>query len=355
METRSLSMKGALVAGLLALFFYLSGFWILPNWFFTPLPILYAFRKGGTGKGMVALGWGLVFLAILYAGLLPLAVEKGAPKLFEIFLWLPGMAPASGAIPENLWAVMVGNFAFLAILGALLGEFESRGYSVSRLVAQTLALEALFFLLWLAWFYGGDLKALAGEIESYFVEALTAVAKLPQPNEELQAYVTFIGRRSQRIAYYAARLLPAFFINGTIFVIWLNIVVCKTVFYRDGFFAGLGPLGRWRLPFSFIWVAIGFAFGLLMDIYFFKSGSLKLIAINAFIVFAMIYFLQGLAILAFFTVRWALSPLTRIFLYLLLVLFFQFVSIFLVVIGFFDSWFDFRRLTGKATSPLPPP
>jgi uncharacterized protein YybS (DUF2232 family) len=153
------------------------------------------------------------------------------------------------------------------------------------------------------------------------------------------------------VIYYAVRLIPGMILAMAIFVTWLNIVVSRRIFLKEGFFEKLGSLKQWQVPFGFVWAWIGIALLLVADIYFLKVNYLKLFAFNAFIIFGLIYFFQGLAILAFYNQRWALPPLARLVFYLLFFIFFQPFSLILLAVGFFDSWFNFRKLTPKAKSP----
>jgi hypothetical protein len=300
---------------------------------------------------LAAIATAILVLAVFYLGLIPW-VEKafGRETVFEIFFWLPGMIPelAEKGLTPAVWGI--SYYLFYAALGALLGEFESRNYSLNRLMGEVVALMALLLLVWLAWYARGDFSALVRGLEGYFTQLIHALLQVPQPNEEVQAQFQFLKERAPQIAAYTVRLLPGMLLNLILFVTWLNLVVSRRIFFKDLLFPALGAMRRWRLPFFVVWLVIGAAFLLIADQYLLHVGWLKFSALNAFLLFALIYFFQGLAIMVFYSVRWALSPMIRFLLYAILVLFFQPIGLLLMAFGFFDSWFDFRRLTPKAAS-----
>jgi len=91
-----------------------------------------------------------------------------------------------------------------------------------------------------------------------------------------------------------------------------------------------------------VWIVILSGFALLLPV-----QQLQIIAMNALVVLGTIYLLQGLAIITFYFERWRLPRILQAIFYGFLVLQ-QFASLGAVLLGFFDIWFDFRRLSKKA-------
>lgn len=336
-----------LLSAVLSLFLYLSGFFV----WLTPLPLLLVFYRGKSLKGFAAIGAAAAILALLYFAAIPWVEARfGSKRVFEIFFFMPGMVPelAGKGMPPATWGM--GYYLFFAALGALLGEFESRNYSPTRLVGQTAGLAALLVFLWIAVYTRGNFPGLVTGLETYFVDLIRSLLEVQQANEEVQVQIRFLRDHAEQIAAYTVGMLPGMVINVILFVTWLNIVVSRKVFYKELLFPALGPLRRWRLPFAAVWAVIAAAFLLIADRYLFQTGWLQFVAYNAFLVFLLVYFFQGLAIMVFFSVRWSLSPMIRFLLYAILILFFQPVGLLLVAFGFFDSWFDFRKLTPKPAS-----
>ncbi|HKX11681.1 MAG TPA: DUF2232 domain-containing protein [bacterium] len=341
----TLGWRGVFGLGLISLALYLSGLLV----WLTPLPVLYAYRKGGMLKSLVAVLIPTALLWLVYEGLVPYFSENyGAEQALKFFFWVPGLGLASPGSTWNPAIFGIVYYLFFALLGVLLGEFEPQPYRMTRLVGQTAGFVGVCLLSWLLLYTAGHWTAFVQGLEAYFVRLLEEVSKVPPGNEEMELQWSLIRSNAPSIAFYAVRLLPAMIFNMLIFVVWLNVVVSRRLFgAKAAWFPSVGNLHRWRFPFAGVWVLIGFALLLALDIYVVKGEVLKLLAINAFLVFGLVYLFQGLAIVAFYLGRWNLSPMLRLLFYSILVLFFQPLSFLLVAFGFFDSWFDFRRLQKK--------
>lgn len=340
----TLGWRGALWLGLISLALYLSGLLV----WLTPLPVLYAYRKGQL-RSMVAILIPALLLAVIYEGLVPYFSENyGAEQALKIFFWVPGLGLAAPGQSWNPAVFGIVYYLFFALIGALLGEFEPQPYRMTRLVGQTVGIVGLCLLSWLLVYTAGHWADFVQGLEAYFVRLLEEITKAPAGNEEMELQWSLIRSHAPSIAFYAVRLLPAMVLNMLIFVAWLNVVVARRLFgAKAAWFPSVGNLQRWRFPFAGVWILIGFALLLVLDIYVVQGEALRLLAINAFLVFGLIYLFQGLAIVAFYLGRWNLSPMLRLLFYSILVLFFQPLSFLLVAFGFFDSWFDFRRLQRK--------
>ena len=339
-----LKVKGVLVTGGLAVLLYLSG---LLLWL-TPIPILYAYKKSGRQAAWGGLIFALIFLAFLYFGVIHwVSGYFGWEKVQQYLFWLPGVGLAAGnALLPGTYGLPY--FFFYGLMGLLLGFWEFKEKSATLLVTKVVAILAVGVLAWVFLQSGGSFTSLVAGTEAYFQELLKQMLQKPaEGNPELQEQLAVLQSYGPTVIYYAVRLIPGMILAMAIFVTWLNIIVSRRFFWKDLFFEKLGPLKVWQLSFGFVWALIGVAFLLVVDIYFLKVNYLKLFAINAFIVFGLIYFFQGLAILAFFNQRWALPPMARLIFYVLFFIFFQPFSLILLTIGFFDSWFDFRKLTPR--------
>lgn len=338
--------KGILATGGLAVLLYLSG---LLLWL-TPVPLLFAWKKKGPRAAWGGMLFGLILLGVLYLGLVPwVSGQLGWEKAQQYLFWLPGVGVATG----NVWlpgAFGLPYYFFYGLMGILLGLWEPRDKTPTLLVAKVVGILSVAVSFWVFWRSGGSLSGLIGSIEGYFQDLLGQMLKTPAEGApELRDQMAVLQSYGPTLIYYAVRLIPGMILAMAIFVAWLNIIVSRRLFWKDLFFEKLGSLKHWQLPFGFVWALIGVALLLVADIYLFKINYLKLFAFNAFIVFGLIYFLQGLAILAFYNQRWSLPPIVRLVFYLLFFIFFQPFSIILLAVGFFDSWFDFRKITPRPT------
>ncbi|MDX1387014.1 MAG: DUF2232 domain-containing protein, partial [bacterium] len=274
-------------------------------------------------------------------------LEKAAQYLF----WLPGVAAAPG-VPWHAGSFGLAYFVFYGALGWMLGYWEGKETNATHLGAKVVGVLTLVIVLWVLWQTGGNFKLFIQETENYFHTFLTQMtSQVPEDaGSELQDQLALLQTHGDKIVFYTVRLIPGMLMAGVLFIFWLNLLLARKLFIKDQFFKGLGPLKRWQLPFSFVWGLIGLALLLLGDIYFFKVGYFKFLALNLFIPFGLIYFLQGLAILAYYGQRWSIPPLVKLLGYLVFLIFFQPIGVILLGLGFFDSWFDFRKLAPKEAS-----
>lgn len=330
--------------GGLAVLLYLSG---LLLWL-TPVPFLVTGKKKGPKAAWGGLLLGLILLGVMYLGLVPWLVQHlGWEKAQQFLFWLPGIGLGSGN-SRLAGAFGLPYFFFYGLMGTLLALWEPTDKNPTLLVAKVVGILLVAVLLWVFWWSGGALSELIGRAEGYFQGLLGQMLKGPAEGApEIREQMAVLRTYGPTVIYYAVRLIPGMILAMAIFVTWLNIVVSRRLFWKDSFFENLGSLKQWQLPFGFVWALIGVALLMVADIYLLKINYLKLFALNAFIVFGLIYFFQGLAILAFYNQRWALPPWVRLIFYLLFFIFFQPFSVVLLAIGFFDSWFDFRKLTPR--------
>ncbi len=99
-----------------------------------------------------------------------------------------------------------------------------------------------------------------------------------------------------------------------------------------------GDLVRWSAPEWLIWGLIATGFGMLAPI-----APVADVALNAFLCFAVVYFCQGLAIMAFYFQALAVPTVVRAIIYFITVVQ-PVVSLVVCLAGVFDMWIDFRRL-----------
>jgi uncharacterized protein YybS (DUF2232 family) len=128
---------------------------------------------------------------------------------------------------------------------------------------------------------------------------------------------------------------------GSLILAWVNLLAGRGMEALRNFGPDQTALTQWRAPEPLIWVVIGAA--LLMV---FTQGWLFWLGANVLMVSGVLYFLQGMAVLAFWLRKKQAPRLARIALYALVTIV-EFLLLLLVVVGLFDLWFDFRRLKKK--------
>ncbi|MBN2061862.1 MAG: DUF2232 domain-containing protein, partial [Deltaproteobacteria bacterium] len=139
-----------------------------------------------------------------------------------------------------------------------------------------------------------------------------------------------------------AKIYPALVIIGTGFIVWINVVISKPLFNLKGLkYPEYEKLDRWQAPDLMVWGVIFMGFAL-----FIKVSAIRLIAINALIVMAVIYVYNGLAIVLFLFNKYNVPRWARFGIYALIIIQQMSLAI-LSLMGLFDQWIDFRRIHKK--------
>lgn len=284
-----------------------------------------------------------VFLPIIgffTAVLIPLPVLVYRVKLGRF----PGIAvPLLTAIV--IWATLSGfavdSLFFLGLIftGFVLGELVEQNLSIERTIGYTCAavLAAGFAALLL---YSSALGTTLIEMVSGYVlrnlEITLALYKqMGIPVETIHQ----VEDSLDRIQYALVRLVPSLVLVSTLFVSWTSLLFARPVF--RGFslpYPDFGVLRTWSTPEKLVWGAIGCGVALMVP-----ATGIRLIGLNGLLIFMMIYFLHGIAIVAFFFDKKKFPRMARTFIYTLIAIQHVF-ALMVIALGFFDLWVDFRKL-----------
>jgi len=276
----------------------------------TPVPVIYYSTKLGTERGV---------------------------KLVGIILLVAGVIAA---------ATRYAHLLFLCI------EFSLLGLIISELFRRKMSIGYTVLL-------GTGLTLLIG----FVVLAVAGLSKNKTPLEMVLAYLR--GSLSENIEFYKAmemngedalsareylrflldtimKVYPALTVIGTGFVVWINVIISRPLLrIRNLPHPDFGPMDRWAAPETMVWGLIGAGFSL-----FLPWPSLRSVALNAVMVFLVIYFFHGLSILVFYLNKYRVPSWIRIGVYAL-ILFQQIFAIVLSLAGLFDQWIDLRRIHPK--------
>ena len=175
-------------------------------------------------------------------------------------------------------------------------------------------------------------------VEKNLEYTLTLYKDMGMPDET----ISMIRRSADQIQYILMRIIPGIAAVSILFITWANILMSNTLFLSHGLpYSDFGQLNRWKTPDFLVWGVIGAGAMLLIP-----EKGLKTIGINVLLILFVIYFFQGIAIVAFFFEKKQLPRLLRIIIYSLIG-FQQIILLFIVGIGFFDVWLDLRKLNAK--------
>ncbi len=145
------------------------------------------------------------------------------------------------------------------------------------------------------------------------------------------------GVDSAQVATLLQLLLPGLLVTNMAMVAWLNVVLSRQLIFFLGWGEAEPPLYHWAVPEWLIFVLLGAGFLLLVPV----TGA-RFLGLNLIMVVAVLYFCQGVAVVATWFHRLGLPRLLRMIGYPLLFLnpFFFVV----ITLGLMDLWLDFRRL-----------
>jgi uncharacterized protein YybS (DUF2232 family) len=133
------------------------------------------------------------------------------------------------------------------------------------------------------------------------------------------------------------RMLPGLMVANMGLVAWLNVVLARQFYALLGWGEPKPPLSQWEAPEWLIFPLLGAGFLLLVPV-----SAMRLGGLNLLLVLAVVYFSQGLAVVATWFHRLGLPRVLRMIGYPLM--FLNPVFFVIITLGLMDLWLDFRRL-----------
>lgn len=284
----------------------------------------------------------LFFLSYLFSLLAPLPLlylHSGTPNVNRGRLWsfialILGLVLAASI---KGWAGALGFFLFAALPAVVLGELLVRRQGPEKAVlgAVVATLLAALAIFGLARLQGIDLLALTKEridlqLQTVSQNLLSKETDLPdQTRDDLKSLAENPSLLYAELPGMAASALLLLCILPCLALIRWNP---KGFLRRTGI--GRDFLRKWRTPDWLVWIAL---FSGTFQV--FQVHILTEIAGNALKPLLLIYFFQGMSILAYFLDSLRLRGPIRVFLYGMGIVF---LTPMVVSFGFFDLWFNFR-------------
>ena len=216
-----------------------------------------------------------------------------------------------------------------------------RGWSPERTVgsAGLVVFTVGVLVFWLTYGNAGERPGVQVERDLH-----DAVSLLLQQYGATSTDKQVVEETLQKMLPFLAKLLPGAAISSTLMACWLNLLVA-------GRYCRLRHLplpvtllewSRWKAPELLVWFVIVSGVVLLLP-----SNLLRIAGINALMVAGVVYLFQGLAIFSFYFERWKIPRVFRAAVYGI-ILIQQLFTLGAMLIGLFDMWFDFRRLSRGA-------
>ncbi len=238
-------------------------------------------------------------------------------------------------------------FSALLILGFLLSESFEKLFSIDRTILFSCGgvfltgCFTLFFYISIA--NMGYVELISFNVNKIIEMSIELNKEMGVPDEQLAQ----LSMSKDILILAITRFLPGVSFILLIFTAWINILIAGSIFYKHNIaFAGYGQLKLWKAPEQFVWMTIISIIALMIP-----NEIIQVISLNIIMVLMFVYFLQGIAITAFFFEKNNSPRGVRVLLYGLIVLT-KILLIFIVGMGFFDTWVNFRKTDIDKTGTL---
>lgn len=277
---------------------------------FTPLPTLLSYYRWGYPLGLLVPGGALLGGWLLFSYL---SITQSMPYLLEMLLL--GLVLASGMRRKWPLEKTIGTAGLLVFVTGSLIFLQTQSFDTGG-IFKTLE------------------EGLRKTVDLTLQQYAGGTPETRMFEESLAGIIPVV-----------VRILPGASLASAFVMSWLNLLLAKR--FCEVRHIPLPPWGRWikwKASEALVWIVIITGFSLLLPI-----QPVKIIALNVLIVLGTVYLFQGLAIISFYFERWKLPKILRAIFYGFLLLQ-QFASLGAVLLGFFDVWFDFRRLSKESAS-----
>lgn len=231
----------------------------------------------------------------------------------------------------------------LLLMGLVLNSLRHRGHSAAATIGLTVALLILAGVLVLA---GQALFSGKGFLEVLRHKAGDTAATLNQVLKEAGVGaqgLTHLGLPQVDWQALILKVLPALLVINTTIVAWLNLVTARYLAFTLRWEEPDVPLSQWANPEWLIFLFLTAGFLLLVPV-----SAVRLVSLNVFMVTGLLYFYQGLAVIAALFQRFHLPWFLKLMGYALM--FLNPLFILVLTLGLLDLWLDFRRLSQSLES-----
>jgi hypothetical protein len=222
------------------------------------------------------------------------------------------------------------------VIALLLPELLLRGYGAARTIAWTTGVNVVLLAVVAVIFTqvsGQDLQqSLSGEISTSITRALALYEKSGVKGDEL----SMVKQSMEMAAALLIRIYPSLVTILLGIMAGCNLALIRRPAFLMGHRLLLGDFKELRLPEPLVWVLIVAGFAMLAP-----SRIVTIPALNLLVVTTTLYFLQGLAVVLTILARQAFAGITRVFLWVMLLLQ-PYLTAVIAAIGIFDIWGDFR-------------
>ncbi|MFH1156441.1 MAG: YybS family protein [Pseudomonadota bacterium] len=236
-------------------------------------------------------------------------------------------------------------YGSLLITGFLLGHFLEKQLTIERTGILTCLTTLGVGIVTLFLYAQTTKQSILTMVSAYVAANLDLTLKVYQGMGMPQESIDLITSSIDTIHYVLVRILPSIVVAMLLFVIWANILFIKTVLKKKGLgMPRLENLNQWRAPDRLVWAVIVFGAFLVLPV-----NGLGIIGLNCIIVMMLIYFFQGIAIVSFFLDKRRFPVMLKVVLYTIIAVQ-QLFLVFIIALGFFDTWVNFRKIGRTKTA-----
>jgi len=151
--------------------------------------------------------------------------------------------------------------------------------------------------------------------------------------------IEFLKNNLNDVARWFLNLFPGIYLAGVTMMIFLNYLLIRFLLVRlEKQEMVSQSLTLWHPPDSMVWGLIGAGFLIL-----FPPSLLKILGGNLMMLFCLLYFFQGLALVADYYKRKNVRMFWRNLSYLMLLVW-PLLGMIVAFFGLFDIWIDFRKI-----------
>lgn len=239
-----------------------------------------------------------------------------------------------GGLSLDVWLV-----AGMFLLGFLMGEGLNRNLAVEKALAWACGIVFLsggFSLMLYGNIANQGVSALvSGYIDQNLALSIDLYKGMGMPEDNIRV----ISEAMTVIRQVLIRILPSLLAAGLLLVAWLNLLLTKLFLKKTKSpYPVIRRLNVWKAPENLVWGVIATALMLVLPV-----GGLKILGLNGMIIFLVIYFFQGIAVVSFYFETRRVPPAVKVLLYSMIMIQQMFVLV-VAGLGFMDIWLNFRRL-----------
>jgi uncharacterized protein YybS (DUF2232 family) len=215
-------------------------------------------------------------------------------------------------------------------------ELLLQGFSAVRSIAwttsaNTIMLSAAVFFFSMS--SGQNIHHMAvAEIQKSVAQAVAIYEKSGVKGDELEV----LKQTMDTAAELVIRMYPSLVTITLIGMAGCNLMLLRRFAPGMGYRLNIGEFREYRNPDLLVWGLIAAGFSLLAS-----DRLITTPALNALVIIAVLYFLQGLAVISTVIARQSIAGILRAGLYVMLLMQ-PYLAALVAAIGIFDLWGDFR-------------